>query len=457
MSHPHRIRSVRRALGVVATMSLIGAGAFGALPAQAASQSGAASSHGSDSWSDGSWDHGGGWGNWGDPGGSTSDADSLVDGTVTDSAGDPVEGATVVAYDSTDPDGADSPVASTDTDSDGTYELDLSEGSYLVGFVAPGADDPAVYWKDATDIDDATVVEVADGDTVTGIDAALPDTGAIEGTISDSAGDGLDSVTVIAYTYDSDAKRWVRADETSTDDDGTYTFDDVNDGTYRLKFVDDSGRYPSEYYDNVAKLSLAKDITVADADDVTDIDATLSKASFTAAPTPTITGDAVVGQKLTAVAGTWTPTPEVLTYQWYADGTALRHAKRSTLTVTDAMVAKALTVKVTAHRRYYTAVAKTSDATAAVLAEAATTSTPTVTGNATTGGTVAAKVTTVSPAKARVSYQWYANSTAIKGATSARYKVSSKVAGKRLSVKVVAKASGLTSIAHTSAKTRVVR
>ncbi|WP_200954858.1 hypothetical protein, partial [Nocardioides sp. Root79] len=36
---------------------------------------------------------------------------------------------------------------------------------------------------------------------------------------------------------------------------------------------------------------------------------------------PAVTGTAKVGQQLTGTAGSWTPTPTSVAYQWLADGT----------------------------------------------------------------------------------------------------------------------------------------
>ena len=61
---------------------------------------------------------------------------------------------------------------------------------------------------------------------------------------------------------------------------------------------------------------------------------------------PTIGGKPVVGKKLTAVPGTWT-SGTTLTYAWYANGKAIKHATARRLALTKAQKGKRITVKVT--------------------------------------------------------------------------------------------------------------
>ncbi|MTE20126.1 hypothetical protein F0L17_13580 [Streptomyces sp. TRM43335] len=81
------------------------------------------------------------------------------------------------------------------------------------------------------------------------------------------------------------------------------------------------------------------------------------KGTFTVAPPPVentakpkITGTARVGALLTAVPGTWTPTPDSYTYQWRADGRAISGATSATYRVPSSLLGEKLTVAVTAHR-----------------------------------------------------------------------------------------------------------
>lgn len=83
---------------------------------------------------------------------------------------------------------------------------------------------------------------------------------------------------------------------------------------------------------------------------------------------------------------------------------------------------------------------------------------PTITGTAKVGSTLALKRGTWSPTTGvKFTYRWYANGKAITGAKGAKYKITSGAAGKRITVKVTAKKSGLSSVTTTSATTAVVK
>ena len=92
---------------------------------------------------------------------------------------------------------------------------------------------------------------------------------------------------------------------------------------------------------------------------------TVAAGTLTAA-TPTITGTAANGKTLTAHAGTWKPSGVAFHYQWYANGRAISGATHSTLKLGKAQVGKRIGVRVTGTLTGYTAVVKTSKATAVV-------------------------------------------------------------------------------------------
>ena len=86
---------------------------------------------------------------------------------------------------------------------------------------------------------------------------------------------------------------------------------------------------------------------------------------FTTANKPTISGTAKVGKKLTAKVKAWNPVAK-FTYQWYANGTAIQGATKSTWKLAKAQKGKKITVKVTGSRADYASVGLTSKATAKV-------------------------------------------------------------------------------------------
>ncbi|MFK4788873.1 fibronectin type III domain-containing protein [Microbacterium sp. ZW T5_56] len=85
------------------------------------------------------------------------------------------------------------------------------------------------------------------------------------------------------------------------------------------------------------------------------------------APAPTITGTVKVGSLLSLRAGTWTPSPVTLKYQWYRDGTAITGATATTYKLTTADAGRKLTVRVTGTKSGYGTVVKTSAATGSVI------------------------------------------------------------------------------------------
>lgn len=82
--------------------------------------------------------------------------------------------------------------------------------------------------------------------------------------------------------------------------------------------------------------------------------------------------------------------------------------------------------------------------------------TPTIAGKPIVGETLVAKVGKWSPKPTSYSYQWYRGSTAIKGAKSSKYTLTSADAGKTIKVKVVGKRAGLDPTGVFSAPTKKV-
>lgn len=171
------------------------------------------------------------------------------------------------------------------------------------------------------------------------------------------------------------------------------------------------------------------------------------------APTPTISGTAKVGVKLTAKLGSWT-SGTTLTYRWYASGEAISGAVKSTFTPTATQLGKTLTVKVTGAKAGYSTVAKTSKATAKVKAGTlSSTPTPKVSGTTKVGRTLTAKAGSWQPSGGKVTYQWYRGSSKISKATKSTYKLTSADKGRTIKVKVTYTKSGYTTVSKTSKAT----
>ncbi|WP_444665414.1 leucine-rich repeat protein [Cellulomonas sp. CW35] len=168
------------------------------------------------------------------------------------------------------------------------------------------------------------------------------------------------------------------------------------------------------------------------------------------ATTPSISGSAAVGSKLSAKPGAWT-SGMILAYQWYASGTPIAGATRSTFVLGSAQKAKSITVKVTGRRSGYPTVALTSKPTAKV----ATVGTPWISGTAKVGRELTARTGTWTSGTV-FSFQWYANGRAISGATRPTWKLKPAQVGKRITVMVTGKKTGFATVSAKSAQTAPV-
>ena len=158
---------------------------------------------------------------------------------------------------------------------------------------------------------------------------------------------------------------------------------------------------------------------------------------------PKVTGTAAVGVKVTATKGSWSATPSSYTYQWQANGTAISGATASTYTVPAALLGKKLTVTVTAVESGWKSGSATSEAvTVAKGAAPKATQAPVISGTAKVGKKLTSGKGTWSPAATSYSYQWYANGTAIAGATQSSLVLKSAQFNKKITVKVIAHRAG---------------
>ncbi len=185
--------------------------------------------------------------------------------------------------------------------------------------------------------------------------------------------------------------------------------------------------------------------------------AVITEPTLSQASTPTISGVVAVGKELTASPGTWGPAPVTLSYQWKAGGAAISGATSATLVVPAAAKGKTITVTVTGSKAGYTTVAKTSNATKKVAAGTLSGATPKITGTTKVGQKLTANPGTWKPSDATLTYQWYRNSTAIKGATASTYKLAKADKGKKITVKVTGRMDGYTTLVKASKKTGKVK
>ncbi|WP_156496120.1 beta strand repeat-containing protein [Microbacterium sp. T32] len=181
---------------------------------------------------------------------------------------------------------------------------------------------------------------------------------------------------------------------------------------------------------------------------------TVAPGTFTTAPTPSVSGSAQVGGTLVGVAGTWSPQPDELSYQWTRNGTPIDGATSASYLLVEADRGAQVRLTVTGTKAGYTTLTRTS-AAKTILGVFTTTPTLSITGTLEPGATVTAATGTWSPAPDSFTYQWQRNGTAITGATSKTYTISTTDAGADLTVTVTAVKAGYVSVTKTSAKAPV--
>ncbi|MFT4282562.1 carboxypeptidase regulatory-like domain-containing protein [Microbacterium sp.] len=174
-------------------------------------------------------------------------------------------------------------------------------------------------------------------------------------------------------------------------------------------------------------------------------------AGLLTAPTPTISGTAVVGGKLTASRGTWT-SGTAISYRWKADGKPIAGATASTFTIPSSLRGDRITVTVTGRKTGYATAAVTSRATTRVMLAG----TPAISGAPAVGRRLTAKPGTWTTG-ATLRYQWYANGSRITGATKSTWTITKSQRGKVITVKVTGAKSGYTTVTKTSRGSTKVR
>ena len=158
--------------------------------------------------------------------------------------------------------------------------------------------------------------------------------------------------------------------------------------------------------------------------------------------------------------GGWDPTPTTMTYTWLADGKKIKKAASASYILTSREVGKSISVRVVGSLASYVTTTRDSDPTEAVSAGQAfaTAATPTLTGTATVGQVLGSEVAPWSAPGQIVmySYQWLRSGKVIKGATEFTYQLTSKDAGKTMSVRWTGWAPTYLTTIRTSSSTAIV-
>ncbi|ROQ37034.1 hypothetical protein EDF46_2478 [Frondihabitans sp. PhB188] len=171
-----------------------------------------------------------------------------------------------------------------------------------------------------------------------------------------------------------------------------------------------------------------------------------------AGTTPTLSGTATVGHRLTSEAGAWTPTA-TLVYRWFrhgATGTSpIDGATGSSYVLTGADRGATVTVSIEGSGQGYETTTLESAASDTV-ATGTITLAPVISGTMKAGTTLTA-LPHLTPTTATRAYRWYRDGKPLAGASTKTYKVTSGDVGHKLQVAVHATATGYTDASATSA------
>jgi 5-hydroxyisourate hydrolase-like protein (transthyretin family) len=324
----------------------------------------------------------------------------IVNGTVVTAEGTPLPGIMVTFQT------LDGVVAgSAKTDSSGAYRvMRPTDTTYTIRFDDPSGTYASEWYNNTTSLAEADLVNFG----VRKSDLGQTDLGAaahLTGFVTGSTGAGIGGADVTAYVMKNGS--WSSLLAVKTQPDGQYDLGLLPGGTYTLGFHDPATNV-GEYWNDKADLTDANALQVKEVGTTDGLNAQL--ATPLPEPTPTETPTTTPTTPTTATTTTTTTTTPVNT-------------------AAPAATATAVTVAVRPRIRGIAKVAKTLRVTKGTW-------TPT---------TVTKKI------------QWLANGKRIKGATKNRLRLTKKLAGKRISVRIVASAPGLTKLKVTTKRTKKVR
>lgn len=158
---------------------------------------------------------------------------------------------------------------STMTSGDGTWQAaGLPPGQYVVEFLPYGSNHVPEYYEDKSSSSEATLVPLALGQDVTGIDADLTPGAAITGRVTDPQGAPVGGTAVSvdgpSYGY------------ATTRADGTYTIERLRAGSYLVKFSG-QGDLLDQYYNGKGEQQQSDPVTLSTGEQRSGIDAQLAR------------------------------------------------------------------------------------------------------------------------------------------------------------------------------------
>jgi formylglycine-generating enzyme required for sulfatase activity len=169
----------------------------------------------------------------------------------------------------------------TSSKSDGSYALNLPEGTYIVSFHDYNNKYYVTeFYDNQKKSDNAQPIILQANSTVSHINASLAEGSYIEGVVrADGNATPLQGISVSVHEYNEEDGWWNWVGGAETDQSGAYSIGGLGAGTYRVEFRDSNGVYAFEAYNDAANVELGDDVEVADSSKVTGINASLAKAS----------------------------------------------------------------------------------------------------------------------------------------------------------------------------------
>lgn len=329
-------------------------------------------------------------------------------GTVTAAGTGPLAGVVVTAL-KLAPTGNWAEADNAVTGFDGSYQIGkFDSGTYRIRFDDPSGQFETEFYNDQPRVDLAQdLVLKVSGGKLENINAELGAAARFAGRVTDSQAAGIPDATVTAYVRS--GADWVEFQHVTTGTDGSYDLGGLPGGIYTLGFADPASGV-SEFWNDKAELAAADSISVTNDGTMSGLDAVLA-TPLPPATTPT-----------TPTTPTETPTTTPTT---------------TTTTTTPAPPAAAPT--------------STTARKVAVLTM------PKIKGFTKVGQRLRVTKGAWNPTAISRKIQWLANGKKIKGATKVRLRLTSKLAGKRLTVKVTASAPHMTSTTVRTAKSKRVK
>lgn len=158
----------------------------------------------------------------------------------------------------------------------------------------------------------------------------------------------------------------------------------------------------------------------------------------------TVSGEARVGESLTADPGEWGPAPVALAYQWYVDGVAVAGATETVFAPRPGDVGAEVVVAVTGTKPGYNPAVRQASG-GVVEPGVLDSSTPVISGEVEVGAVLTASAGEWGPSPVDLAYQWYADGALIDGATAETWEVAPATVGAMISVVVTGSKPGYTS------------